>query len=392
MQAVILAAGKGIRFLPLSAARPKPLFSIFGKTILEYNLDELNGLVSEVIIIVGYKKEMMIEKIGEKYGEMKITYIEDKKIEGTGSSAKLAYSHLEDKFLLLNGDDFYAKEDIKKAIDSCPSILVKEHDDPSCFGVIGEEEGYAKSIVEKPSQPASKLVNSALYCLPKSIFDYEIEKSARGEYEFTDYVRKFIREKKLHICQAGFWAPASYPWDIFEVVPYLFDKQKKERKGKVEKGAVLKGEVIVKEGTIIKSGAYIEGPVYIGRNCTIGPNCFLRAGTVIEDNCRIGQAVEVKNSLIGKGTYISHLSYVGDSIIGENCNLAAGTIVANLRHDNETVKTMIKEELIDTKRIKLGTIMGDNVKTGVNTIIYPGRKIWDNKTTLPGEKVEKDIN
>ncbi len=390
MQAIILAAGKGTRFAPLSESRPKPLFSVFGKSILEYNLDELDGLVSEVIIIVGYKKEMIIEKLGKKYGSIKMTYIEDDKIEGTGSSAKLALSHLKDKFLLLNGDDFYSKEDIKKAINKCPSILVKEHENPSCFGVIDEEEGYAKNIIEKPSQPVSKLVNAALYCLPKTIFDYEIQKSARGEYEFTDYIKKFIHEKKLHICEASFWMPASYPWDIFDVVPYLFEKQKKERKGKIEKGAVLKGKVIIKEGTIVKSGAYIEGPVYIGKNCIIGPNCFIRSGSVIEDNCRIGQGVEVKNSLIGKGTFASHLSYIGDSIIGENCNFGAGTIVANLKHNHETVKTELKGELIDTKRNKFGTIIGDNVKTGINTIIYPGRKIGANKSTLPGEKIEKD--
>jgi len=391
MQAIILAAGKGTRFLPFSETKPKPLFSIFGKSILEHNLDELNGLVSEVIIIVGYKKEMIMEKIGKKYGKMKISYIEDDKIEGTGSSAKLALSHLKDKFLLLNGDDFYAKEDIKKAIDKCPSILVKEHENPSCFGVIDEEEGYAKDIIEKPSQPISKLVNSALYCLPKTIFDYTIEKSARGEYEFTDYIRKFIHEKKLCVCQASFWAPASYPWDIFNAVPRLFKKQKKDKKIKIEKGAVLNGEVIVKEGTLIKSGAYIEGPVYIGKNCIIGPNCFIRAGSVIEDDCKIGQGVEVKNSLIGKGTRASHLTYIGDSIIGENCNLGAGTIIANLRHDHKNIKTIVKDELIDTKMKKFGAILGDNVKTGINTIIYPGRKIGANKSTLPGEKVEKDI-
>jgi len=391
MQAVILAAGNGTRFLPLSETKPKPLFSLFGKSILEYNLDELDGLVKEAIIIVGYKKEMIIEKIGKKYGSMKITYIEDSKIEGTGSAAFLAHPLLKDKFLLLNGDDFYAHEDIKKAIDKFPSILVKEHENPSCFGVIDEEEGYAKNIVEKPSNPPSKLVNAALYCLPKDIFDYKIKKSARGEYEFTDYIRKFIQDKRLHICEASFWAPASYPWDIFNAVPYLFKKQKKEKKGKIEKGAILKGDVIVREGTLIKSGVYIEGPVYIGKNCLIGPNCFLRPGTVIEDGCRIGQAVEVKNSLIGKGTFASHLAYIGDSIIGENCNFGAGTITANFRHDKQSIKTMVRGELIDTKRTKLGTVMGDNVKTGIHTIIYPGRKIGSNKTTLPGEKVEKDI-
>lgn len=391
MQAIILAAGKGVRFLPLSETRPKPLFSVFGKSILEYNLDELNGLVSEVIIIVGYKKEMIMDKIGSRYGKMKITYINDDKVEGTGSSAKLAYSHLKDNFLLLNGDDFYSREDIKKTIDNCPSILVKEHENPSCFGVIDEEEGYAKNIIEKPTKPISKLVNSALYCLPKTIFDYKIEKSARGEYEFTDYIRKFIQEKKLRVCEASFWVPASYPWDLFNATPYLFTKQKKERKGKIEKGAVLNGEVIVKEGTVIKSGVYIEGPVYIGRNCIIGPNCFIRGGTVIEDDCRIGQAVEIKNSLIGKGTFAAHLAYIGDSIIGENCNISAGTIAANLRHDHKTVKTSINDSLIDTGKNKLGVLMGDNVKTGINTIIFPGRKIGANKSTLPGEKVEKDI-
>ncbi|MFA5431378.1 MAG: bifunctional sugar-1-phosphate nucleotidylyltransferase/acetyltransferase [Candidatus Paceibacterota bacterium] len=391
MQAIILAAGKGIRFLPLSEVKPKPLFSIFGKSILEYNLDELDGLVDEVIIIVGHKKEMIMDCIGKKHGKMKITYIEDVKIEGTGSAAKLAHSHLKDRFLLLNGDDFYSKDDIKKAIDKYPSILVKEHDNPSCFGVIDEEEGYAKNIIEKPAQPVSKLVNSALYCLPKTIFNYEIEKSARGEYEFTDYVRKFIQEKKLHICEASFWFPASYPWDIFDVVSYLFSKQKKEKKGKIEKGAVLNGEVIVKEGTIVKSGAYIEGPVYIGKDCIIGPNCFIRAGSVIEDGCRIGQGVEIKNSLIGKGTFASHLTYIGDSIVGENCNFGAGTIIANLRHDHGTVKTLISDSLVDTGKKKLGVLMGDNVKTGINTIIYPGRKIGANKSTLPGEKIEKDI-
>lgn len=391
MQAVILAAGKGIRFLPLSETKPKPLFSLFGKSILEYNLDELEGLVKEAIIIVGYKKEMIAEKIGKKHGSIKITYIEDDAVEGTGSSARLAHPLLKDRFLLLNGDDFYSREDIKKAIDKFPSILVKEHENPSCFGVIDEEEGYAKNIVEKPDNPPSKLVNAALYCLPKDIFDYEIEKSIRGEYEFTDYVRKFINEKKLRVCEAFFWVPASYPWDIFNAVPYLFKKQKSDKKIKIEKGAVLNGEVVVKEGTVIKSGAYIEGPVYIGRNCIIGPNCFLRAGTVIEDDCRIGQAVEVKNSLLGKGTFASHLSYIGDSIIGENCNFGAGTITANFRHDKQSIKTMVKGELIDTKRVKFGTVMGDNVKTGVHTIIYPGRKIGSDKTTLPGEKAEKDI-
>jgi UDP-N-acetylglucosamine diphosphorylase / glucose-1-phosphate thymidylyltransferase / UDP-N-acetylgalactosamine diphosphorylase / glucosamine-1-phosphate N-acetyltransferase / galactosamine-1-phosphate N-acetyltransferase len=90
-------------------------------------------------------------------------------------------------------------------------------------------------------------------------------------------------------------------------------------------------------------------------------------------------------------TSIGHLSYVGDSVIGENVNLGAGFIVANLRHDNADVKSTVKGKLISSKRRKLGTIIADNVKTGIRTTIYPGRKIWPGKTTLPGEIVKKDI-
>ena len=91
------------------------------------------------------------------------------------------------------------------------------------------------------------------------------------------------------------------------------------------------------------------------------------------------------------GSKIPHLSYIGDSVIGENVNLGAGTITANLRHDNGNIKSMIKEKLIDTKRRKFGAVIGDNVHTGINTSIYPGRKIWPGKTTLPGEVIKKDV-
>ena len=391
MQAIILAAGKGVRFEPLSASRPKPLFSVFGKSILEHNLAQLDGLVDEVIIIVGYKEEMIKEKIGDSWGKMKIRYVEQEEAVGTGEAAKLAMPFVFDKFILLNGDDFYFKDDIKKAMDLFPCILTREHNNPSAFGVIVKEENFVKSIVEKPENPVSNLVNTGLYCLPKDIFELKIEKSPRGEYEFTDYIREFMQESTLHVCPASFWFPASYPWDILDAFPHLFSLEKKRIKGRIEKGVVIKGEVVIEEGTVIKSGVYIEGPVYIGKNCTIGPNCFITEGAAIEDNCGIGQAVEIKNSIIGRGTNISHLSYVGDSIIGENCNFGAGTITANLRHDGKDIKVLSKGELVDTRRKKLGTITGDNIKTGIGTLIYPGRRIWPDKATMPGEKADKDI-
>ncbi len=109
---------------------------------------------------------------------------------------------------------------------------------------------------------------------------------------------------------------------------------------------------------------------------------------MIGKNSKIGAFVECKNSYIGDNSAIPHLSYIGDSIIGNNVNLGGGTKVANLRHDNTNIRVMNKGKLIDSGRRKLGTIIGDNVHTGINTLIYPGRVLETNTTTLPGEIVK----
>jgi len=82
---------------------------------------------------------------------------------------------------------------------------------------------------------------------------------------------------------------------------------------------------------------------------------------------------------------------VGDSVLGANVNFGCGTITANFRHDEGNHRSMVKGELVDTGRRKLGTIVGDAVHTAINTSIYPGRKLWPHTSTLPGEVVNRDI-
>jgi bifunctional UDP-N-acetylglucosamine pyrophosphorylase/glucosamine-1-phosphate N-acetyltransferase len=131
--------------------------------------------------------------------------------------------------------------------------------------------------------------------------------------------------------------------------------------------------------------------VSIGKNTVVGPNAYLREFTTIGDNCHIGSSVELKNSIILNGTKIPHLSYVGDSIIGRDCNLGAGTLVGNLRLDNANVKMRIKGELVDSRRRKLGCVVGNNTKLGLNVMINSGRKIGNNCMVGPGIVVYKDI-
>ncbi|MGB2762654.1 MAG: bifunctional sugar-1-phosphate nucleotidylyltransferase/acetyltransferase [Minisyncoccales bacterium] len=390
-QAVILCAGNGTRIEPLTLTKPKPLLKICDKTILEHNLDQLQGLVKEVILVIGYKGEMFKELIGSDYKGLEIRYVWQKEPLGTGEAAKRCFPFIKDKFLLLYGDDLYDKEDIKKCLKFFPCILLKKVKEPSSFGQVLIKRNLVKELKEKPKKNISNLVNTGVYFLDKSIFSFNIKKSSRNEYEFTDFIKEFIKKEKLHFFLAEDWTPLPYVWNLLEANQFLMEKIEKKVLGKIERGCQIKGKIIIEKGTVIKKGTYIEGPVYIGKNCQIGPNCYLRKYTDIGDNSHIGQAVEIKNCLIGEGTNIAHLSYIADSIIGDNCNFGAGTITANLRHDYENIKTMVKGKLIDTKRRKFGTIFGDNVKTGIGTLIYPGRKIWLGKFTRPGEIIKEDV-
>jgi bifunctional UDP-N-acetylglucosamine pyrophosphorylase/glucosamine-1-phosphate N-acetyltransferase len=131
---------------------------------------------------------------------------------------------------------------------------------------------------------------------------------------------------------------------------------------------------------VVRSGAYIVGPVIIGESCEIGPNCYIRPFTAIGDDCHIGAAVEVKNSIIMKGSKLPHHNYLGDSVIGEQCNLGAGTKIANLRLDKKNIQVAG----IDTGRRKLGAIIGDRVETGINASINVGCIIGNNTFIGPG--------
>lgn len=183
-----------------------------------------------------------------------------------------------------------------------------------------------------------------------------------------------------------------HPWDLLRANEQFIAKLTSPiLLGDVHPLAVIEGIVHIGAGTRILPGVFIEGNVIIGKNCKIGPNCYIRGNTSIGDNCHIGQSVEIKNCLILSNTNVGHLSYIGDSVLGEKVNLGAGTTTSNLRHDGKNHRSMVGGVLIDTGRRKFGAIIGDGVHTGINTSIYPGRKLWPNTSTRPGEIVQHDL-
>ncbi len=396
MQAVILAAGKSTRTYPLTLTRPKPLLNVANKAIIEHNLEQLEGLVDEVVIVVGYRAEMIKNFLGTKFGRIKISYVTQTSQIGNADALRAASKKVRGRFILMFGDDLYSRKDIERLLKSRNTILARKVKNPECFGVLETNGNIFCKVVEKPKKFISDLVSAGCFVFDRDIFNFldKIALSERNEYELTDVYNLMSKKKEIKVVKVeDYWLPCTYPWSLLEANEFLLSriKSKKGKGIKMERGVVLKGKVVIGEDTLIKSGTYIEGPVVIGRGCTIGPNCYIRGATALGDGCRIGQAVEVKNSIVGNNTNILHLSYVGDSVIGDNCNLGAGTITANLRHDRKNIRCIVKEELKDTGRQKLGVIMGDNCKTGIHTSFYPGVKMGSGCTTLPGEIVKRDL-
>ena len=250
-----------------------------------------------------------------------------------------------------------------------------------------------QNLIEKPREGSNRLVNTGLYFLDRRVFEMKLTKSIRGEFELTEAIKALTKQIKIFVVEAENWIPLSYPWDLLKANQFLLQQQKGELGEDVviEKGAILKGAIRIGKGTVIKSGSYLEGPLWLGEKNQIGPNTYLRPATMIGDHCRIGAGVEIKNSIIGSGSQVSHLSYIGDSVIGHHCHLGAGTIIANLRFDQRSIKSEVKGEMIDTGLRKWGAVLGDKVQTGVNVSIMPGVFIDPEITIEPNLVVKKNI-
>jgi len=261
-----------------------------------------------------------------------------------------------------------------------------------------DEEKKVKRIVEKPpaGKAPSNFANAGVYVFSSEVFDKikQTKASIRGEWELTDAITMLASEGKtvlaVELSKAD-WFDVGRPWDLLDANNWTLKRMEHKVLGTVEQGAHLIGPVSVAETARVRSGAYIEGPVFIDEECDIGPNCYIRSGTSLGKKVRVGNACEIKNSVIMDNTHVGHLSYVGDSILGEKCNLGAGTITANYRLDSGSIKMMVKDQLVNTRRRKLGAVLGDNVKTGIKSLFMPGVKVGVNSWVGPNFMVERDL-
>ncbi len=407
MKAVILAAGEGVRLQPITSTRPKHLIKVGGKPILEHCLNAVKTSgIEEALIVIHYMGDAIRQYFGDgkKFG-LKIEYVEQKAVLGTGNAVSLVEPHIKDEFLLVYGDLLFSAEAVKNVIDlhkkekPAATMAVVPVENPEDYGIVElEDEKHVKRIVEKPKheEAPSNLANAGIYVFSTEIFDKvrETSASARGEWEITDAISQLSKEKKtvlaVKISQDD-WIDIGRPWDLLEANRWALERMEHKVYGLVENGAHLIGPVTVAETARIRSGAYVEGPALIDEESDIGPNCHIRSYTSIGKKVRIGNACEIKNSIIMDHVHIGHLSYVGDSILGENCNLGAGTITANYRLDGGTIKMAVKGKVVDSGRTKLGAVLGDGVKAGINALFMPGVKVGCNSWIGPNVVVHRDV-
>ncbi|MFR9123551.1 MAG: DapH/DapD/GlmU-related protein [Akkermansia sp.] len=165
-----------------------------------------------------------------------------------------------------------------------------------------------------------------------------------------------------------------YPWDLLDWQERVMRGMEGDG-GFIKDGAHVMGTLRLGRDSAVLPGVVVEGCVWVGDGCRVGPNCYLRGYVSLGDRCVVGQGVELKNCIVGDGTFISHLSYAGDSIIGNDVNFGAGTVCSNFRHDGAEQRMMAGGRLVETGRNKLGAVIGDHVRFGANTVVLPGRVV-----------------
>jgi bifunctional UDP-N-acetylglucosamine pyrophosphorylase/glucosamine-1-phosphate N-acetyltransferase len=332
-----------------------------------------------VIIVTGYKEEVIRSHFDEAQHGAQIEYVTQEKQRGTADAISQVKDLVDERFLALNGDSLISPLTLKSLAeaqqDSAAVIAAKRVKEPTNYGIIDVAGDAVLKIAEKPDQPVSDLANLGIYAFKPMIFDAiaQIPKSARGEYEITDAIQLLIDQGHTvgYLNVREDWIDIGRPWDLLYANERLLQTLECENEGIVEPFATIEGPVKIGRGSIIRNGAYIMGPAIIGERCEIGPNCCIRPSTCIGNGVKIGNAVEVKNCVIMDDSRIGHQSYVGDSVIGQRCNFGAGTLVANLRFDEKPIKVAG----VHTGRRKLGVIMGDDVYTGINSMINVGTSI-----------------
>lgn len=217
MQAIIMAAGEGVRMRPLTLTKPKPLLEVHGKPLIQYAAEGLPKEVTELIIVLGYLGEQIETYCGTMFCGRPITYVWQKQKTGTARALQLCKPFLKPgKFLVAAApDDILDPSAWQEAIKYDLCIITSQSDHPEKFGVLVlAEDGSVKDFVEKPKHFISNLINTNYFVFDERIFDYEPDPHDTGEFYLTTMVHKLAQDHKVFTVTAKSWIPVGTPEDL----------------------------------------------------------------------------------------------------------------------------------------------------------------------------------
>jgi bifunctional UDP-N-acetylglucosamine pyrophosphorylase/glucosamine-1-phosphate N-acetyltransferase len=399
MQAVILAAGESSRFFPLNL-KHKCLVKIAGEPIISHTLRSVKRAgITDVIIVRGKNSE--IEDAlgnGKKFG-IKIRYVIQPEPTGAGDAVLIASRLITSDFYLINSnhaefDQLKRVIDTKRKTNKDPILLGAPGSTKKKFGALKISGDRVLAVSEKPrsAKNFSNLRIVGVYFLNQDFID-TLKKTPSTHYSLEDALDRHAKEKRLLVAKTSYEILSlKYPWDLLKLKSYILKKQLRHisKKASIKKSAQIEGNVVIEEGVNILENAVIKGPCYIGRNVFVGSNTLIRDGSNIEENCVIGAYMEVKNSLILENSK-THSGFIGDSIIGPNTKIGALFSSANVRLDRTNVKSVVKEEKIDTGLRFFGTVIGENVVIGERVSTMPGVIIGNNSSIGPSTTVMHNV-
>jgi glucose-1-phosphate thymidylyltransferase len=387
-KAVILAAGEGKRLRPFTETMPKVMLPVANKPILEYVLDAVKKSgIEEVFLVVGYKKEVIMEYF-EEYKGITITYIIQDKQLGTAHALLQTKKHIKEPFIVLAGDNIIDPSSIQK-LTKDPSeytILIKEHPYSSKYGVVFVENKKISRIVEKPKEDIGKYISTGIYKLPHSVFTTIERCSSQGIHALSSVIQTLVDEGK-HIATvlATVWMDIVYPWDLISVNEALIQGSAESTSGTIEKGVTLKGPVTVGKDTTIYAGCYIVGPVVIGEGCEIGPHACIFPSTTVGNNSVVHPFSMIRSSVIMNDVHIASNSHISHSVIGKGCILG----------DNFSTipdKTVVESDNEFNKLdVPIGAMIGEDCVIESHVVIQPGRIIGRKCHISPLKNIYKNI-
>lgn len=401
LTAVVLAGGTGSRFWPFT--KPKTLFPFFGKTLFDYSV--MTSLPAEIDNIVVVSNSENKEAFGAIKLPKPMTIVLQPQPLGMADALLCAQSELHDRRLVVIIADDVSDPLLlgrvlgvaKKKKDAFAVIAGWKTEKYFPGGYLRVDGDRVLGIVEKPlpdAIPSPYVAISGQYIADSNVFLSEL-KHAKGDaddrYEQA-MTMLALRQKVYVVPYEGMFSALKYPWNVLDMLDVLLHTRLKARKGKnvqIRSNVTIEGAVALGDNVRIFENTKIIGPCYIGDNTIIGNNNIIRESH-IGANCVTGFNTDISRSYIGNDCWF-HGNYIGDSVLVDDISMGGGARLANLRLDDGEIFSTVKNVRIATGKNKLGAMIGEHVRIGVNTSVMPGIKIGGNTMIGSGIVLDQDI-